>query len=594
MDSTLTITQILAEARHRPRHWNAFKFRRGDIWLNVSWNEVYRSCEAVAGGLLKSGIKAGERVALLCETRREWVYSDFGIMGIGAVTVPIYPSQRPEEMTAIIKDSEAKLLILENNFQYRKWLEVRSQCPTVTAVILIDAPLEPPKDALTWDALLDLGHQLSRERPDFFEAAIAKQKLSQVATLIYTSGTTGEPKGVVLTHRQVMAEIEAILDVIPLDENDTSLSFLPYAHILGRVEGWAAVTAGFTLAFAESIDRLRFNLLDVKPTLLIAVPRVFEKLYAAIKSQSEANPALNKVFKWGLRVGKKVSDARRDRRRVPPDVLMRNMVAENIVFRAIKNKLGGRLRFAVSGGAPLGKEIAEFFHSIGLLILEGYGLTETTAAITANTPIAYKFGTVGKPLKGVRLKIAADGEILVKGPMVMVEYYNQPEANKAAFTDGYFHTGDIGEIDNDGFLRITDRKKDLIKTAGGKYVAPQKLENLLKLNPMISHALIHGDQEKYIVALLTLNAERVAEYARAHQISHQDIRTLSQHPHIKGLIRNLVAEVNAKLSSYETIKNFAILSYDFTVEAGELTPSLKVKRKFCSEKYKDALKALYE
>lgn len=594
MDSTLTITQILAEARHRPRHWNAFKFRRGDIWLNVSWNEVYRSCEAVAGGLLKSGIKAGERVALLCETRREWVYSDFGIMGIGAVTVPIYPSQRPEEMTAIIKDSEAKLLILENNFQYRKWLEVRSQCPTVTAVILIDAPLEPPKDALTWDALLDLGHQLSRERPDFFEAAIAKQKLSQVATLIYTSGTTGEPKGVVLTHRQVMAEIEAILDVIPLDENDTSLSFLPYAHILGRVEGWAAVTAGFTLAFAESIDRLRFNLLDVKPTLLIAVPRVFEKLYAAIKSQSEANPALNKVFKWGLRVGKKVSDARRDRRRVPPDVLMRNMVAENIVFRAIKNKLGGRLRFAVSGGAPLGKEIAEFFHSIGLLILEGYGLTETTAAITANTPIAYKFGTVGKPLKGVRLKIAADGEILVKGPMVMVEYYNQPEANKAAFTDGYFHTGDIGEIDNDGFLRITDRKKDLIKTAGGKYVAPQKLENLLKLNPMISHALIHGDQEKYIVALLTLNAERVAEYARAHQISHQDIRTLSLHPHIKGLIRNLVAEVNAKLSSYETIKNFAILSYDFTVEAGELTPSLKVKRKFCSEKYKDALKALYE
>lgn len=594
MDSTLTITQILAEARHRPRHWNAFKFRRGDIWLNVSWNEVYRSCEAVAGGLLKSGIKAGERVALLCETRREWVYSDFGIMGIGAVTVPIYPSQRPEEMTAIIKDSEAKLLILENNFQYRKWLEVRSQCPTVTAVILIDAPLEPPKDALTWDALLDLGHQLSRERPDFFEAAIAKQKLSQVATLIYTSGTTGEPKGVVLTHRQVMAEIEAILDVIPLDENDTSLSFLPYAHILGRVEGWAAVTAGFTLAFAESIDRLRFNLLDVKPTLLIAVPRVFEKLYAAIKSQSEANPALNKVFKWGLRVGKKVSDARRDRRRVPPDVLMRNMVAENIVFRAIKNKLGGRLRFAVSGGAPLGKEIAEFFHSIGLLILEGYGLTETTAAITANTPIAYKFGTVGKPLKGVRLKIAADGEILVKGPMVMVEYYNQPEANNAAFTDGYFHTGDIGEIDNDGFLRITDRKKDLIKTAGGKYVAPQKLENLLKLNPMISHALIHGDQEKYIVALLTLNAERVAEYARAHQISHQDIRTLSQHPHIKGLIRNLVAEVNAKLSSYETIKNFAILSYDFTVEAGELTPSLKVKRKFCSEKYKDALKALYE
>lgn len=594
MDSTLTITQILANARHRPRQWNAVKFRRGDIWLNVSWNEVFRSCEAVAGGLIKNGVKAGDRVALLSETRREWVYADFGIMGIGAVTVPIYPSQRPEEMAAILKDSEAKVLILENMGQYRKWLEVRSQCPLVAGVIMIDSPSERPRESLSWDAFLDMGHQQSLETPGFYEAAIAKQKLSSVATLIYTSGTTGEPKGVVLTHKQVMAEIEAILDVIPLNEKDTSLSFLPYAHILGRVESWAAVAAGFTLAFAESIDRLRFNLLDVNPTLLIAVPRVFEKLHAAIKSQSEANPALNKIFSWGIDVGTAVSNARRERKRVSPDLLLRQMVAEKIVFRAIKNKLGGRLRFAVSGGAPLGKEIAEFFHSIGLLILEGYGLTETTAAITANTPLAYKFGTVGKPLKGVDLKIAADGEILVKGPMVMAGYHNQPESNQASFTDGYFHTGDIGEIDGEGFLRITDRKKDLIKTAGGKYVAPQKLENLLKLSPLISQVLIYGDQEKYVVALLTLNPERVAEYARTHHISHQDMKTLSQHPHIKGLIRNLVAEVNSKLSSSETIKNFAILSFDFTVEAGELTPSLKVKRKFCSEKYKDAIKALYE
>ncbi len=594
MESQFTITQLLAQARHRPRTWNAIQFRRGDIWLTSGWNEVYRSCEAVGGGLLDLGAKRGDRVALLSETRREWLFCDFGIMGVGAVTVPIYPSQRAEEVQAIINDSEPKILILENMIQWKKWAEIRSQCPSVESVVIIDSPLDLPNGSVSFEGLLDRGHKKILDEPDFFENLIAKHKAKDFATLIYTSGTTGEPKGVVLTHAQISAEVRGVLSAVPLSEKDTSLSFLPYAHVLGRMESWTAIAAGFTLAFAESVDRLRFNLLDVKPTILIAVPRVFEKLYAAIISQSEANPALQKVFSWGIGVGSEVSETRQARRRLRPDLLAKNFIADQLVFRTVKKKLGGRMRFAVSGGAPLSKEISEFFHSIGLLILEGYGLTETTAAVTANSPIGYRFGTVGRALTGVQLKIASDGEVLVKAPMVMKEYYKQPDANNASFTDGFFHTGDIGEIDADGFLKITDRKKDLIKTAAGKYVAPQKLENLLKMSPLISQALIYGDQEKYIVALITLNAEHAANYARIHEISHQDLRTLSQHPQIKGLIRSLVAEVNSKLSSYETIKNFAILNFDFTVEAGELTPSLKVKRKFCGEKYKDAIRALYE
>jgi long-chain acyl-CoA synthetase len=594
MSNGLTITQFLRVARNRPRHWQAVKFRRGDVWLTSNWSEVYQSCEQFAGALAAAGVQAGDRVALISETRREWLYADFGIMGLGAVTVPVYPSSRGDEIAYMLNDSGAKILILENFSQWRRWQEIRSRCPGVEAVVVIDNHRDLPAEIARWEDFLDRGHNYASAHPDFFENAIAAQKPSDWATLLYTSGTTGEPKGVVLTHEQAMAEVRAILAILPLTERDTSLSFLPYAHILGRVEAWTSVASGFTLAFAESIDRLRFNLIDIRPTLLIAVPRIFEKLYAAIRSQAEANPALQKLFSWGLGVGRDISLSRIASKPVRGELLAKKILADTLVFRTVQKKLGGRLRFAFSGGAPLARDIAEFFHGIGVLILEGYGLTETTAAIAANTPLSYKFGTVGRPLEGADIQIAADGEILVKGPMVMKEYYRQPEANTQSFSDGYFHTGDIGEFDEDGFLRITDRKKDLIKTAGGKYVAPQKLENLLKFNPMISQVLIHGDQEKYIVALLTLNPERLMEYARTHHISHQDRASLSQHPHIRGLIRSLVAEVNAKLASYETIKNFAVLGHDFTVEAGELTPSLKVKRKFASEKYRDLIRGLYE
>lgn len=585
---------MLALGKDRPKNWTALKFKSGDKWFERTWVELFETVERLACYLHKSGIRPGDRVALVAETRWEWMALDMAIMGIGAITVPIYPSQRSEEVRLILNDSMSKLLFLEDISQWQKWVEIRDNCPSVKSVCCIDNHSEIPKDVPAFDDLLDMGGEYVMDSPHLFGQRLSAQKGSDVATIIYTSGTTGEPKGVVLTHDQIMGEVAAVLSILPLSHLDTSLAFLPFAHILGRVESFVAITAGFTIAFAENVDRLRFNLPEVRPTLLIAVPRVFEKLHTAILAQAESNPAVQKVFGWAYEIGKQVSQLQQQGERIPFDLLAQHKVAEQVVFRPLRAKLGGRLRFAVSGGAPLPKEIGQFFHALGLLIIEGYGLTETTAAITANTPLSYKFGTVGRPLKDVEIRFDQDGEILVRGPMVMREYHDNASANASAFMDGFYRTGDIGELDHDGFLHITDRKKDLIKTAGGKYVAPQKLENLLKMSPFISQSLIHGDQEKYIVAVLTLSQEQVLKFARENDISYQDYATLCQHPQVKGIARSIVAKVNSQLASFETIKNFAILNHDFTVEAGELTPSLKVKRKFCSERYRDTIKALYE
>jgi len=513
------------------------------------------------------------------------------IMGVNAITVPIYPSQRSEEILQILRDCEPKVLILEDQSQWDKWQQISGHCPFVSSVVMICPKAKGDFVSLT--ELASKGSNYSVNHPGFFEHCISRQTLNDTATIIYTSGTTGVPKGVVITHLQVMSEVNDVLSVIPVNEQDSSLTFLPYAHVLGRLELWASVVAGYTLNFAENIDRLRTNMLEVKPTFLIAVPRIFEKIYGAILTHAESNPISSWVFSWGMSVGRSVSGRRLDKEALSPWLATQFGVAQKTLFSSIKNKLGGRLRFAISGGAPLSREIAEFFHAANILILEGYGLTESTGAIVANSPLDYRFGTVGKPIGDVEIKFASDGEILVKSDKIMKEYYNRPEETAQVMRDGYFATGDIGEIDSDGFLKITDRKKDLIKTAGGKYIAPQKLEALLKQNSYVGNVLIYGDAEKYIVALITLNQEPLIEFARAQGISYQDFGSLTQHPQVKGLIRGLIADVNNKLSSYETIKNFAILPHDFTIAAGELTPSLKVKRKFCSEKYKQELSSLY-
>ncbi|NQZ01364.1 MAG: long-chain fatty acid--CoA ligase [Bdellovibrionales bacterium] len=587
-----TIAQWLLTANTQRPDLTAIRNKKKGQWQEVKWSDFYLQVETLAGSLAAMGLKPGDKVGLISNTRWEWMAVDVANLCSGLVTVPIYQSNRKEDIEHILNDSEAQVLFVEDAKLYKVWKEIAKSCPHVKKVICISPYPALPDEDDSWDDFVDLGTDFLAQNKEFLKQLCNSRTLDEDATLIYTSGTTGLPKGVLLTHRQISSEITEVFDLFDITPADSSLSFLPYAHVMGRIESWGCIYKGYTLNFAESIERIRKNLIETKPTILIAVPRIFEKIYAAVATQVETHPLKSKIFEWSLDIGKKVSQATQQNKRLSPVTMLQYKAAKALVFDTLNQEMGGQIRFAISGGAPLERSIAEFFHAAGLLLLEGYGLTETTAAICVNRPDAFRFGTVGKPVGDVDIKLAEDGEILVKSDKVMKEYYKNPEATEKVFQDGYFVTGDIGVFE-DGFLKITDRKKDLIKTAGGKYVAPQKLENLLKLSRFISNVLIYGDRQKYIVALITLDEEQLLSHAKEQGWSFQSFETLSRSDSVFELVRKAVAETNSNLASFETIKNFAILERDFTIEAGELTPSMKVKRKTCAEKFQDVLDGLY-
>lgn len=584
--------------------------KHGDTWLELNWTEYRRLVESLAAGLQSIGVRKGDRVAILANTRLEWAALDLAILGLGAITVPVYPSSTADDVAFILQDSQIKIFFVEDASVLKKleknWATSVAKFKTPEKIILIDAP--NPTDSvlamanpqsqttappMTLDVLQQQGETALKASPTLYELAVSEVKPDDVATIIYTSGTTGRPRGVVHTHTQILSEVAEAFPLLGVSSSDVTLTFLPYAHVLGRIEIWGHAMIGYTMGFAESIDRLKQGFAEVRPTIIIAVPRIFEKIHAGIIAQADISPLRRKAFDWALDVGMKVSECKQQKKAIPLEVALQYAAARKLVFNSISERLGGRLRFAVCGGAPLNNSIARFFHAAGILILEGYGLTETMAAVCVNTPFDYKFGTVGKPIGDVKLKIAADGEILIQSRKVMREYHGDPEATKRAIMDGWFHTGDIGQIDEAGHLQITDRKKDLLKTAGGKYVAPQRLEGLVKLSPFVSNVHIYGDNRKFIVALLTLAQETVEPWARESGLSFKTMQDLSQHPKVKELMRKSIAEANSHLASFETIKNFAILEKDFTVESGELTPSLKVKRKLVDERYKNVIDAMY-
>ncbi|HEY8272031.1 MAG TPA: long-chain fatty acid--CoA ligase [Pseudobdellovibrionaceae bacterium] len=591
--STATIGNSLLSFKDRTAK-KAVMIKRGSQWTSKNWSEYYKDIETLGAGFLALGIKPQDRVAIMSNTRYEWSVADHAAMGIHGIVVSIYQNNTPADVEYILNNSEAKVLVLENDAVLRVWNEIKSKCPKVKTVILIEnkKPIEDPM-ILSWKDLVQKGEELLQKKPQAFESLCGSLKTTDTATLLYTSGTTGAPKGVVITHAQVISEVGETFPMFGVDERDIALSFLPYAHILGRIEHWAHAFMGFSLAYAESIERIRGNLLEIEPTFLISVPRIFEKIYDSVGTQLEASPLKKKLFTWAIGVGKKITELKLTRQAVPLDQLAAYELARRLVLNKISSAFGRRLRFAVSGGAPLAQDISIFFHAAGVLILEGYGLTETTAAITVNTPFNYNFGSVGRPIGDVELKIAEDGEILVRSQKVMKEYYKNPEATAEVMTEGWFHTGDIGTILQGGDLKITDRKKDLIKTAGGKYVAPQKLEGLLKLNPLISQALICGDQKKYIVALLTVDPIYLQNLASARGENATHWTELINRPWVQDFIREYIAETNAGLGNFESIKRFFILPVEFTVENGDLTPSLKLKRKLLSERYKKEIDSLY-
>ncbi len=576
----------------------AQKFKQQGTWKTLTWREVGSAVRELAAGLAALGRRPGDAVGLLSTSRAEWVQADFAIFSAGCVTIPIYPTYPPDLIEYIVNDAGVKTLIVEDPTQLAKVLEVDKAMPGLEQIVIMQGyeGREPSPRTFTWEALRRLG----REKADSLKAELANRvdgiKRDDVATIVYTSGTTGPPKGVVQTHGNHLSALESAAQTTSIAEGDVHLLFLPLAHSFARLESFIGVHRGLCTAFAESIDKLRENLPETQPHFICSVPRVFEKVYAGAMTRAEGgSPVKRKIFNWAVAIGKEVSRLKQANRPVPTALALQYKLAEKLVFSKMQAALGGRLRFAVSGGAPLSREIAEFFHAAGILILEGYGLTETCPVLTNNREDAYKFGSVGKPLPGVDVKIAADGEILGRGGNIAKGYFKKTEATREVFLeDGWFATGDIGRFDEDGFLFITDRKKDLIVTAGGMNIAPQNIENLLKGDPFISQVMVHGDRRPYPVALITLNPEELAKFAREQGIMAGDPSVLAKHPKVVERVQRTVDHKNSELQSYAKIKKFVILPEDFTVENGALTPTLKVKRKVISERHRPVLDALYQ
>jgi long-chain acyl-CoA synthetase len=576
----------------------AQQLKRGGSWVTLTWREVGDAVREVALGLIALGRQKGDAVAILSASRAEWVQADFAILSAGCVTVPIYPTYPPDLIAFVVNDSQARTLIVEDPTQLAKALEARPKMDALEHIIVLSGydAQQPPEMVRTWETLRRLGRDSTDAHRSTLAERVASTRGDDVATIVYTSGTTGNPKGVVQTHGNHMAALGASGKATPVQDGWVHLLFLPLAHSFARLESFLGVYHGLTTAFAENLDTLSENLREVRPHVICSVPRVYEKVYAKVMAGADAgSPAKRKIFRWAMDVGRQVSRRQQEGQPIPAALAIRRAVAARLVFSKLHAALGGRLQWAVSGGAPLSREIAEFFHAAGVLVLEGYGLTETCPVLTFNRPDHYKFGTVGRALPGVEVKIAADGEILARGKNIATRgYFKQPAATAEAFDpEGWFHTGDIGNVDGEGFLSITDRKKDLIVTAGGMNIAPQNIENLLKTDPFVSQVMVYGDRKPYPVALITLNAVELAKFAREQGLLASDSRVIVTHPKVRERFERIVEEKNTHLQSYAKIKKFTVLPDDFTQDGGELTPTLKVKRKVVSEKYRAAIEELY-
>jgi len=574
----------------------AFLHPDGDGWKAMTWRQTGDRVRAIAGGLLSLGLLPEERCAILSSTRIEWILADLGILCAGGATTTIYPSNTADECVFILRDCEAAFVFVEDAALLAKLERRRSELPNVRHVILFDGAGGQDGWAIPLAALESRGQAHDGAHPEEYEARVRGIEPESLATLIYTSGTTGQPKGVELTHDCWVYEAEAIEAVRMLSPGDLQYFWLSLAHVFGKVLEAAQIRIGFTTAVDGRLDRLVENLKVVRPTFICAVPRIFEKVRSKILGQAEkAGGVKRKIFLRALEIGKKVSKLRQEGKKPRGLLAAQAAAADALVFAKVRKTFGGRLRFFISGSAPLASDLAEFFHAFGILILEGYGLTESGAGTFVNRPEAYRFGTVGLPLPGMEFRIARDGEIFVRGRGVMRRYHNRPEATAEALDrDGWLHTGDIGELDSDGFLRITDRKKDLIKTSGGKYIAPRALEGRLALLcPYADQVLVHGDNRKFCSALITFNTAVIRAWAQLSGLGQKSLSELAADPRVRALIQSAVDELNAMLPSHALIKKFALLPVEFSVESGELTPSLKPKRRLIEQKYADLLASFY-
>ena len=581
-----TIERLWRDAVAAERSTPAYLVQEGEDWRPLGWDEAAARVEDYANGLLALGVRKGHAFAILGASRVEWALFDFALGSIGAIAAPIYANSSTRDAGYILEHSESVGVLCEDEVQRAKVEEVRGTIPFLQHVFTFAG----------LDELAAAGRAYAAEHPDALRQAGEAIAEDDLFTYIYTSGTTGPPKGCMISHRNYYAMV-AVVDDLPsfTGPEDTMLLYLPLAHNFGRLMHLSGAYVGYTIAFLPDPLQAAAALPAVRPTVFPSVPRVYEKIHGAVVAKLDAETgAKRRLIDWALGVGRRVSELRRAGEAVPPALAVQYRLADRLVYRKVKDRLGGRLRLAISGGAPLSPEIAEFFHAIDILLVEGYGLTECTTAAATNTHEAYRFGTVGRPLPGTEVKLADDGELLLRSETVFLGYLKDPAATAEVLdADGWLRTGDIAEIDADGFVRITDRKKDIIVTAGGKNVAPQNLENDLKSSKFVSQAMVVGDRRPYIAALITLDLEALPAWADGRGLP-TDMQSLALREEVRDLVQGIVDDVNADRSRYEQIKRFSILARDFTMEDDELTPTLKLKRNIVAQHFDAELDALYE
>ena len=588
-----TLNELFNSAVDRLRDSEFLRFKRGGDWRSLTFGEVARRVRELALGLHSLGIRSGDRIAIWSENRPEWNLADLAALAIGSVDVPIYATQTRSQVEYILADSAARAIFVSPAFA-KDALEIKSRLPGLEFVISLD---EIPDPVLGVEDLVDKGRALYGEQPGLYESLWRAATPEDLATILYTSGSTGDPKGVMLTHKNLTANVLNSARWLQMEgRRELALTYLPFTHIFERAVWYLYAHIGATVAYAESIETVAKNLIEVHPTAMTSVPRMFEKIYARIIERGlSAGFPKRQIFLWALDVGRRWAERKDRGERIGVWLGLKHKIADELVFKKWREAVGGNIRFFISGGAPLAPEIGYLFLAAGLPILQGYGLTETSPSVSCNTEKRNRIGTVGPIMDGVNVQIAEDGEILVKGDTVMKGYYNRPVDNEEAFTsDGWFRTGDIGHIDADGFLVITDRKKDLIKTSGGKYIAPQRLESLIKSSRFVSQVVVVGNARKFASALIVPNVELLRGYAQMKGIQYKNQSELIANPRIIDLIRRQVDKYTAELARYEKVKKVALLEQEFTTESGELTPTLKPRRSVIEKKYAKTIDRLYE
>lgn len=591
-----TINEQLLNSVNQHGSKAALSSKVDGAYQDISYDELGDRVKHLCLGLIELGVQKGDRVALLSENRPEWAITDLAILAAGGVNVPMFSTLTPPQVEHIVRDSGAKIICVSSEKQLQKVQAFRANVDDLQQVIIFDAiDSENSDEVLTFNQVCGIGEK-AEDGDLVYQKSRDAVTPEDLATIIYTSGTTGQPKGAMLTHNNFMSNVQACFEIVGFASEDVFLSFLPLAHVFERMGGhYLPLSCGATVAYAESPFTVAQNMKEVRPTIMMSVPRLYEMMHEKIiRSVQEGSSLKQKIFYWSVGVGEKVSQAIQQQKNPSVILGLKYGLANKLVFNKLQSATGGRLRFFVSGGAPLSKSIAEFFHAAGILILEGYGLTETSPVISVNRPDQWKFGTVGTQIAGVEVRIAEDGEILSRGPHIMQGYFNKPEETAEAIdADGWFHTGDIGEMDADGFLSITDRKKNIIVLSNGKNIAPQPIENQLNQSRYISQVMLIGDQRKSISALIAPNFDALKAYAKEMELAPQEVGELIESKEIRQLVRKEIERLSTALADFERVKMFTLLDREFTQEADEMTPTLKLKRKVILEKYGDKIEKMY-